>query len=126
MGAIASSSTSGITSGRTEWRWWLLGGGLIIAVAVALAPDRPMGQASLTPPTLAEAQAIVEARCLACHNAQVQSKNVALHTPELLEQHARGALQQVSSRLMPINNSTGMTEDERARLVAWLRRAAQR
>jgi uncharacterized membrane protein len=111
--------------GRTEWRWWALGGGLLVAVAVALAPENPSGQATAAPPTLAEAQAIVEARCLACHNAQVASKNVALHTPELLLQHARTALQQVSARLMPINNSTGMTEAERARLVLWLKTQAR-
>ncbi|MCX8099237.1 MAG: urate hydroxylase PuuD [Casimicrobiaceae bacterium] len=107
--------------GRTEWRWWIAGGGILAAVAVALSPKSAGPTAAVPVPTLAEAQAIVEARCLGCHNAQVQSKNVALHTPELLARHARTMEQQLVARLMPINNATQMTEDERARLIAWAR-----
>jgi uncharacterized membrane protein len=45
----------------------------------------------------------------------VQQKNVALHTPELLQQHAQAIYQQVAVlKLMPLNNATQIT-DGRAR-----------
>jgi uncharacterized membrane protein len=55
-----------------------------------------------------------------CHNAQVQQKNVALHTPELVKQHAQQVYQQVAVlKLMPLNNATQITDTERALLKRW-------
>ena len=55
-----------------------------------------------------------------CHNAQVQQKNVALHTPELIRQHAQSVYQQaVVLKLMPLNNATQITDDERALIRRW-------
>ena len=60
-----------------------------------------------------------------CHNAQVQSKNVALHTPELIQQHAQAVFQQASVlKLMPMNNATQITEDERALIKRWFEAGA--
>ena len=57
---------------------------------------------------------------LLCHNAQVQQKNVALHTPELLKQHAQAVYQQAAVlKLMPMNNATQITDDERALIKRW-------
>ena len=68
---------------------------------------------------------IVEQRCVLCHNAQVASKNVALHTPELVRKNAQAIYQQASVlKLMPMNNATQMTEAERARLRAWFEAGA--
>ena len=70
--------------------------------------------------TLAQVQAVVEQRCVLCHNAQVQQKNVALHTPELIRQHAQNVYQQaVVLKLMPMNNATQITDDERALIKRW-------
>jgi uncharacterized membrane protein len=72
------------------------------------------------PATFAAVQAIINERCVACHNAQVQSKNVALHTPELIAQHAQGLTQQTSVlKVMPMNNATGITEGERRLIRRW-------
>jgi uncharacterized membrane protein len=50
----------------------------------------------------------------------VQQKNVALHTPELIKQHAQNVYQQVSVlKLMPMNNATQITDDERALIKRW-------
>ena len=58
---------------------------------------------------------MVDQFCTLCHNAQVQNKGVALHTPELLRQHAQAVYQQaVVLRLMPFNNATQITDAERA------------
>ena len=63
---------------------------------------------------------IVDQRCVLCHNAQVQQKNVALHTPELLKQHAQAVYQQVSVlKLMPLNNATQITDGERELIKRW-------
>jgi uncharacterized membrane protein len=50
----------------------------------------------------------------------VQQKNVALHTPELLLQHAQQVYQQaVVLKLMPMNNATQITDAERAAIRQW-------
>jgi uncharacterized membrane protein len=60
-----------------------------------------------------------------CHNAALQSKNVALHTPELVKQHAQAIYQQtVVLRLMPLNNATQITEDERMLIKRWFEQGA--
>ena len=79
-----------------------------------------MPAATLPPVTTAQVLAVMEARCALCHNAAVQQKNVALHTPALLRQHGQAVYQQtVVLRLMPMNNATGITEDERDLVRRW-------
>ncbi len=61
------------------------------------------------------------------HNAALQQKNVALHTPELIKQHAQTVYQQSSVlKLMPLNNATQMTDAERALVAAWFAQGAKR
>lgn len=92
------------------------------AVSPALGvPSSPSaGQPAGSTPALAQVQAVIEQRCLACHGAQVQMKNVRLDSPAALQQHAQAVYQQVVvTRLMPMNNSTGLTEEERALIGRW-------
>ena len=106
---------------RVPWEYATVGTLIIIGLAVALAPA-PRAPAAAAPAavTLAQVQAVVEQRCALCHNAQVQQKNVALHTPELLKQHAQNIYQQtVVLKLMPLNNATQITDDERALIKRW-------
>ena len=71
-------------------------------------------------PTLAQVQTVMEQRCVLCHNAQVQQKNVALHTTELTLQHAQLVYQQVAVlKLMPMNNATQITDAERLLVKRW-------
>ena len=73
----------------------------------------------------AQVKAVLDQRCTMCHNAQLQSKNVALHTPELVKQHAQAIYQQaVVQKLMPMNNATQITDDERALLARWFNAGA--
>ncbi len=54
-----------------------------------------------------------------------KQKNVALHTPELLKQHAQAVYQQsVVLKLMPMNNATQITDDERALIKRWFEAGA--
>ncbi len=103
--------------------WEYAGGGVavLLGLAIWLAPaPRPAEVANAAPVALAEVESVMAQRCLTCHNAQVQQKNVALHTPALVQQHAQQIYQQaVVLRLMPMNNATGITEAERALLKRW-------
>jgi uncharacterized membrane protein len=74
----------------------------------------------------AEALAIVQAHCAFCHAARPAHpafaqppKNVKLETPAELKQRAATVLQSLLNRTMPLGNLTGMTEAERAKLLAW-------
>ena len=95
--------------------------GLIIGMKPAPQPAAAAAQAAAQAPvTAADMRAVVEQRCLVCHNAQMQQKNVALHTPELLKQHALSVYQQVSVlKQMPLNNATQITEAERDLVRRW-------
>ena len=76
-------------------------------------------------PTPGEIRGIIEVRCQPCHNAQTFSKNIQLHTPELIARNAPSIYQQVVvARTMPLGNATAMTEGERAALAAWVRAGA--
>ena len=105
-------------------RWPLVAGCvLLLAVLVVLvAPKEPQARnAGAAVPSFTQVQAVVQQRCVACHNDQVSNKNVRLHTPELVRQHAQQVLQQaVIARTMPLNNATQMTEEERALLRQWV------
>ena len=102
------------------WGYAAAGAAMMVAVSVALAPAKPAATASAAPATLAAVKAIVDVRCTMCHNAQVQQKNVALHTEALIRQHAQAVYQQaVVLKLMPLANATQMTDDERSVIKRW-------
>ena len=65
-------------------------------------------------------QPVLEQRCYMCHGEQVQMKNVRLDSPEDVKRNAQAIFHQVTvTRLMPMNNSTQITEDERALIGRW-------
>jgi uncharacterized membrane protein len=106
---------------RVPWEYATAGTLIIIGLVVALAPA-PRAPAAAAPAAvgMAQVKAVIDQRCALCHNAQVQQKNVALHTPELIKQHAQNVYQQsVVLKLMPMNNATQITDDERALIKRW-------
>jgi uncharacterized membrane protein len=112
---------------RTPWEHAVVGTLVLVGLALWLAPppkspaEVAAAKAAATAPAgYAEVRAVIEQRCVLCHNAQLQSKNVALHTPELLKQHAQAVYQQASVlKLMPLNNATQITDAERALIKRW-------
>ena len=75
---------------------------------------------------LKEVQKVLEQRCLMCHGAQVQMKNVRFDSPDQLKQHAQSIYQQaVVSKAMPMNNSTGITDAERLVIKQWFEAGAK-
>ena len=106
---------------RVPWEWAGGGVAILLGLVVWLAPAPvPKAAASAAPVTYAEVRAVIDQRCALCHNAAVQQKNVALHTPELLKQHAQNVYQQsVVLKVMPMNNATQITDAERALIKRW-------
>lgn len=110
----------------------LVGVAVIVGVIVWLkpAPQPAVAAAAQSAATMpvayADVQKVLEQRCYMCHGAQVQMKNVRLDTPEALKQHAQAVYQQaVVTRVMPMNNSTGITDAERALIGQWFQAGAR-
>ncbi|WP_332813370.1 urate hydroxylase PuuD [Ramlibacter sp.] len=107
----------------------LAGVAVIVATAAWMAPAA--GGAAAVPALpdkvgYAQVQAVLAQRCYLCHGEQVQMKSVRLDSPAALNQHAAAVYQQaVVARLMPLNNSTGMTDTERALLGRWFEQGAR-
>jgi uncharacterized membrane protein len=108
---------------RTPWEHAVAGTLVIAGLVFWLAPPPQSAAAKAAaakPISFADVKAVIDQRCTMCHNEQLQSKNVALHTPELLKQHAQQVYQQASVlKLMPLNNATQITDDERALIKRW-------
>ena len=112
--------------GKIQYQWFGAGAAILAIVAIWIAPAPQPVVAVAAVPKLAEIQAIVEQRCVMCHNAQVISKNIQLHTPELLVKNAQAMYQQaVVTRIMPMSNATQITEEERAKIGAWVMAGAK-
>ena len=94
----------------------LLGG----VVSAAMPAATPVAAAASAPPAFSQVQAVVAQRCVMCHNEQVVNKGIQLHTPELLVHNAQAVYQQaVVLKVMPFNNATQMTPEERELLKRW-------
>ena len=88
-----------------------------IALAVVLAPeDAPTASRTVGD---SEAQAIVEARCQACHVGVAAPAGVVLESVAGMRANAASIERQLRANAMPPGNATGMTDAERADLVAW-------
>ena len=106
--------------GKQMWPLVGVAVAILAGLVVALAPAPRPAAAAQAPAGFAQVQTVVAQRCVLCHNEQVQQKGVALHQPELILKHAAQIQQMVVlQRLMPLNNATGITEDERALIGRW-------
>ena len=93
----------------------------ILALIVWMRPAPSANTAQSNEPVkFAQVQSVLAQRCYLCHGEQVQMKNVRLDSPEWVKQHALNLYQQVVvTRQMPMNNATGITEDERGLIKRW-------
>jgi uncharacterized membrane protein len=94
---------------------------VIAAVVVWLRPAPAAAVAAAGGPvTYSQVQPVLAQRCYHCHGEQLQMKNVRLDSPAMAKQYAVQVHQQVVvTKLMPMNNATGMTEAERALIARW-------
>jgi len=105
---------------RVPWEYAAAGTLLLVGVAVWLAPA-PASSAKAAPAvTFSQVQQVVGARCAMCHNEQLASKGVRLDSAAAISQHAQQLYQQaVVLKLMPLNNATQITDEERGLLKRW-------
>jgi uncharacterized membrane protein len=105
-----------------------LPGAAVLVVALALVTSwRPAPEAGEAV-AFAEVHTIVRARCASCHAAKPTDEDfeqapggIMFDTPEELRRYAsRIEAQTVLTEIMPLGNKTGMTEDERRTLGAWI------
>jgi uncharacterized membrane protein len=127
--SFAARHKAHVQGRRTPWEHAIVGTLVIAGVMAWLAPRKAAesGDAgNAQPATFQAVQSIVAERCVACHNAQLQSKNVALHTPALIRQHALAVYQQTAVlKLMPMNNATQISEAERSVIRRWFEAGAK-
>lgn len=98
-----------------------------IAVLGITMPTPPPRVAAADAPKLAEVRAIIDARCVPCHAPEpshpaynAPPKNMVLVTDaDLLRNKAVVYQQAVVTKVMPLGNLTGMTDEERATIAAW-------
>ncbi|MDO5626612.1 MAG: urate hydroxylase PuuD, partial [Pseudomonadota bacterium] len=108
--------------GRAANPWPYAAAGVLLLLALIVwmrpAPSAPAAAPAVV--DYAMLQPVIEQRCVSCHGAAVQMKNLRLDTQADVEQHAQQIYQQVVlTRVMPLSNSTQMTEAERALLARW-------
>lgn len=103
--------------------------GLALAVAILMTEPAKL-PAYAGEVSDADAVSILQSRCSACHAAQPSDptikaapKGIMLENLEELKRYAAQIeTQAVKNRAMPLGNKTGMTEEERAKLGAWIAR----
>jgi uncharacterized membrane protein len=119
-------------AGRTVWWIPVTASLAIAAVAVAIRPGGSSGGGvAAAPVSFSQAQAIVQERCVPCHSSHptkvaAAPLGIMFDTPAQIHAQA-DAIERVavSSTIMPLGNATGMTQDERDLLGAWIRRGAK-
>ena len=84
-------------------------------------------------PPYAAARRVIDQHCIGCHAEQpsipafpLPPKDIKFDTAEQMRLHATLIYKTVlETRTMPLLNKTGMTEEERALLGAWVRAGAK-
>jgi uncharacterized membrane protein len=114
-------------AGRTQWFIPITAVAAALLLAVAIRPDEG-GGTQAEPVDAEEAVAIVQQRCVPCHSQNPTQEGfdaapagVVLDAREQIVDQA-GAIdeQAVRTKAMPLGNVTGMTDEERETLGAWL------
>ncbi len=110
---------------KIVWTLPVIGSALALALMITEPAQRPSFQGEVTD---AEALRIVQTRCAACHAAKptdkttkAAPKGIMLETLEELKRYAsKIETQAVTNKAMPLGNKTKMTDEERAKLGAWI------
>ncbi len=112
-------------AGRTVW--WIPTTAAVALAAIAVWIRPPDAGSSTEGPavTFAQVAPIVEQRCASCHAGASAPKGVRLETPEEIAAQA-AAIERVAvlTKVMPLGNATGMTDEERELLGRWVRQGA--
>ncbi len=108
------------------WPYAAVGVVVLLALIVWLKPAPVEAVAVPEKVGYAEMQPVVAQRCVMCHGEALQSKGVRLDSAENLKLHAQAVYQQVVvTKIMPMNNATGITDAERALFAKWFQDGAR-
>jgi uncharacterized membrane protein len=102
--------------------WWIPAVATVgvVALAIWLEPDEP-APAQTGPVTFAQVQSVIAERCATCHSGSSAPLGVRFETRAQIEARVDDIERMaVLTRAMPPGNATGMTDDERELLAAWL------
>jgi uncharacterized membrane protein len=123
---------------QAQWQPWGLSAVIVSAICIAavvtaLVPrqgSRAEANAAPGADDLARVQSIVEQRCVPCHATHptqagfpIAPNGVVLESMDELRRHLPQIQQQLITRAMPLGNLTGMTPEERARVLQWVDQA---
>ncbi|TFH86043.1 c-type cytochrome [Billgrantia azerbaijanica] len=116
-------------AGKIQPAYPVAGTALIAAafwVAMPSASTTANAVAAEQSTSLAEVEAIIEARCVACHSSNPSQAGfnsapagLAYDTTTQIESQQAKIREVVTSGYMPLGNMTGMTDEERAAIAAW-------
>jgi uncharacterized membrane protein len=117
----------GDSQNDVAWTLPLIGTALAFAILLTEPAKLPLYEGDVSD---ADAVAIVQSRCSTCHAAaptdptiKAAPKGIALETLESLKRYAAQIeTQSVKNKAMPLANKTRMTQEERAKLGAWIAR----
>lgn len=100
----------------------------LVILAVAISPAMEDTVDAVAPVDFAEANAVVQRRCVQCHSAhptddvfRAAPNGVMYDTPQQIQAYAPKIMERaVRTHTMPLGNKTGMTEEERTVLKRWI------
>ncbi len=119
-------------AGRIQPQWLAYGALAFLTVAALNEGLRPKA-VTVAHATYAQARAVVDKHCIACHSARPTHRGItappngaAFDTAEALAKRSQRIYERaVATRSMPQGNETGMTDQERAILGAWIKGGAK-
>lgn len=120
---------------RGRAKAWILPLAALAMIALAFVSSgvtRPDAGGDVGTVSFDQAQAVILRRCALCHSERPAHQafpappaGVTFDTPELIRVNAeRIYATAVETKIMPLGNYTGMTDEERALLGAWIRQGA--
>jgi uncharacterized membrane protein len=121
-----------------RWRWGLAATTAAALVVLYFATARWNSSPRRSPGvnesvSFADARSVIDRRCAACHSAHpadrtfgIPAGGVAFDSPEQIRARADRILNRaVITRTMPLGNTTGITDEEREILRAWIEGGAR-
>jgi uncharacterized membrane protein len=121
------------TGAKPDWRLWPAAAvPMLVAAALTIVAGQPHTAAGSGKVAFADVTYIVAQRCAVCHAAQPRFEGITeapngvmLDSPARIAAQAPLIYQQaVVTRVMPLNNLTGITESERQQLAEWVQQGA--
>ena len=137
---IVGAAAKYVMNFRARSNRWVMAIGLLALAGVITLTTRVPGAATVAPElasapavSFAEARAILERRCVNCHARHPSNPSfpeppggVIFERPEVIRSFAPRILERaVVTKTMPLGNLTGMTEEERVTLGAWIVQGAR-